>query len=121
MRVPSIPQLRPLGNAAIALVVSSAFVAPFAHAQSTPSDFRQHELTRLLLQDCTQCHGMRLAGESAPPLAGAALADKSNRQLIEVILQGRHRSPMPAWASKLSETEAEWMVQRLREGPLDVR
>lgn len=121
MRDPTSSVLRPLGNVAIALVVSSVFVASFAHGQSTPSDFRQHELTRLLLQDCTQCHGMRLTGESAPPLTGAALAGKSNRQLIEVILHGQHRSPMPAWASKLSEGEAEWMVQRLREGPLDVR
>jgi mono/diheme cytochrome c family protein len=105
----------------LVLVVAWGLGGALAHAQSAPSDFRQHELTRLLLQDCTQCHGMRLTGESAPPLTGAALADKNDGHLVEVIMQGRHRSPMPAWASKLSESEAQWIVQRLREGPLDVR
>lgn len=64
---------------------------------------------------------MRLTGESAPPLTGRALADRSNAQLIEIILLGRHRTPMPAWASTLNEAEVEWMVQRLREDALDVR
>lgn len=103
----------------VALVLSTA--GGSAYAQSAPGDLRQSELNRLMLQDCTQCHGMRLTGESAPPLAGKALADKPTAQLVEVIMQGRHRSPMPAWASKLSESEAEWIVQRLREGALDVR
>lgn len=103
------------------LVLAFAAATDYAQAQSAPGELRQAELTRLLLQDCTQCHGMRLTGESAPPLTGRALADKSNAQLIEIILLGRHRTPMPAWASKLTEAEVEWMVQRLREDALDVR
>lgn len=103
------------------IAIALMLMVPPALAQSAPGELRQTELIRLLLQDCTQCHGMRLTGESAPPLTGAALAGKPTTRLVEIILRGQHRSPMPAWATKMSEDEAEWIVQRLREGTLDVR
>lgn len=86
-----------------------------------PDQIRQTELTRLLLQDCSSCHGMRLDGGTAPPLTFQALKDRPREPLVATIIKGRHGTPMPSWAASLSEAEAIWIIERLKEGNIDVR
>ena len=92
-----------------------------AQEGNRPDQIRQTELTRLLLQDCSSCHGMRLDGGIAPPLTFQALKDRPRDALVDTIIKGRHGTPMPAWAATLTEAEAIWMIERLKEGSIDVR
>jgi cytochrome c55X len=36
--------------------------------------------------------------------------------LVATILYGRPGTPMPGWRSMLSESDAQWIAERLREG-----
>ena len=82
---------------------------------------RRQELVSLLRQDCGACHGMTLKGGLGPPLTSAALSSKSSEYLRAVILDGRAGTPMPPWRPFLSEAEATWLVDALKEGSLDAR
>ena len=86
-----------------------------------PDQIRRTELTRLLLQDCSSCHGMRLDGGTAPPLTVQGLKDRPQESLVATITKGRHGTPMPPWAAALTESEAIWMIERLKEGGIDVQ
>jgi cytochrome c55X len=104
--------------ASIALACAPQVQSP---SGSSPDHLRQGELTRLVLQDCGSCHGMRLTGGLGPPLTPQALAGKPRESMIATIVQGRHGTPMPPWAAFLTEAEAAWIVDRLQEGNLDAR
>jgi cytochrome c55X len=80
---------------------------------------RQHELMRLLDQDCGSCHGLTRQGGLGPALTPQALAGKSPAMLRETILNGRPGTPMPPWRPFLSESEADWLVQVLLQGKTD--
>ena len=85
------------------------------------SQERQHELIRLVRQDCGSCHGMKLTGGLGPALTPQALQDKPAAALISTILQGRPGTPMPPWNTFLSEPEAGWIVDSLQKGFPDAR
>lgn len=85
-------------------------------AAAAPSPDRQREILRLLRQDCGSCHGLTLKGGLGPALTPAALAGKPPEALRETILRGRHGTPMAPWRPFLDETEADWLVRRLRHG-----
>ncbi len=104
--------------AAAALAFSALAIA---QDSNPPDHVRQIELTRLLLQDCSSCHGMRLDGGMAPPLTSQALKDRPREALVATIIRGRHGTPMPPWAAVLSEAEAIWILERLKQGPIDAR
>jgi len=82
---------------------------------------RQADLVRLVRQDCGSCHGLTLKGGLGPPLVAAAIGDKPADSLKHTILYGRPGTPMPPWRAFLTETDAEWIVARLREGFPDAR
>jgi len=84
--------------------------------QAEPAAGRQADLIYRLKQDCGSCHGMTLKGGLGPPLLPAALADKPNDALVEIILDGRPGTPMPPWAFEITPDEAAWLVRRLKEG-----
>lgn len=86
-----------------------------------PSAERQAVLLHRLKHDCGSCHGMTLKGGLGPPLRPAALKGKSDDMLVEVILRGLPGTPMPPWAFEISQSEALWLVRRLREGDIDGR
>ena len=86
-----------------------------------PEQFRQLELRRLVLQDCSSCHGERLTGAIGPPLTAQALAGKTTSAIATIILEGRHATPMPAWSRSLSEPEATWIAETLQQGAIDLR
>ena len=77
---------------------------------------RQNELLYLLKQDCGSCHGLTLQGGLGPALTPQALSDKPKAAMVATILHGRPGTPMPPWASELSEGEVRWMVDNLYQG-----
>ena len=96
-----------------------AFAAANAGAASVvPSAERQHELVRMVRQDCGSCHGMTLNGGLGPALTAKALKERDipKEALVATIVGGRPGTPMPPWHRFLSEAEAGWIVDRLLEG-----
>jgi cytochrome c55X len=77
---------------------------------------RQVELRHLLDQDCGSCHGMTRKGGLGPALLPANLAGKPDELLIATILDGRPGTAMPPWRGQLTEAEAAWLVEQLRNG-----
>jgi len=103
-----------LAGVALACVLGTALADELAPA-------RQADLVRLVRQDCGSCHGLTLKGGLGPPLVAAAIGDKPADSLKHTILYGRPGTPMPPWRAFLTETDAEWIVARLREGFPDAR
>ena len=89
-------------------------VAATAAAQPAPA--RRAELVELVRHDCGACHGLTLKGGLGPPLEPAAMADKDAEQLSFIILYGRRGTPMPPWRGHLTEPEARWIAEALKQG-----
>lgn len=87
----------------------------FAVFAEQPDALRQQELINLLKHDCGSCHGLPPKGGLGPSLLPAALTDKSDAFLVEVIQNGRAGSAMPPWQQFLSVEETAWLVQQLRQ------
>ena len=100
----------------VSAIVAAAALAVSAPASADPTPQRQDDLIYLLRQDCGSCHGMTLKGGLGPPLLPSNLAEISDEALVETILRGRQDTPMPPWHVFLSEAEARWMVQSLKQG-----
>ena len=81
-----------------------------------PTPQRQHDLVRLVRQDCGSCHGMQLRGGLGPALTPQTLQDKPAASLVSTILYGRPGTAMPPWKVFLSEAEASWIVDALQKG-----
>jgi cytochrome c55X len=109
--------MRPFSIAAVALLLASPLVA--LAEPDAPPPTRQHELLRLLHQDCGACHGLRLTGGLGPALTRQALQDKPDESLVATIVSGRRGTPMPPWKPFMTEAEARWLVARLKEGKTD--
>ena len=102
------------------LLALGLMLAPLALADGqAPPAARQHELLRLLHQDCGACHGLRLAGGLGPALTRDALRGKPDENLVATIVAGRRGTPMPPWQPFMTEAEARWLVARLKEGDTD--
>lgn len=93
-----------------------ALAAAAAQAEPAPDAARQRELVRLVRQDCGSCHGMRLTGGLGPALDAQRLADWPLDSLVATIYKGRPGTPMPGWSALLSEADATWIAQQLRQG-----
>lgn len=90
--------------------------AAFASAQEELMSQRQIEIIHLLKHDCGSCHGMRLKGGLGPALKPEQLKNWSVEQLAVTIRYGRPGTPMPPWGPFLSEAEAIWLAQQLKQG-----
>jgi len=101
--------LRIVGGLALIAVCAAA-------SADQPNPIRQAELLSLLKQDCGACHGMTLKGGLGPPLLPEVLKDKPLDFLIRTILDGRPGTPMPPWRPFMTEDEARWLVQSLKQG-----
>lgn len=75
---------------------------------------RAQALAHMVRQDCGSCHGLRLSGGLGPDIRGRAIEGLETRALVEVILDGRPGTAMPAWRPLLTEEEALWIVDYLR-------
>jgi cytochrome c55X len=102
---------------AIALLGACAATCSAAsESESAIGAGRQAELRHLLKQDCGSCHGMTLKGGLGPALLPANLDGKPDELLVISILDGRPGTAMPPWRGLLTEAEAEWLVEQLRQG-----
>jgi cytochrome c55X len=104
---------------ATALAVLLMLSAPAAYGEPPPA--RQAELMHRLVHDCGSCHGLRLKGGLGPPLVPAAIAERTDDELVDVILDGMPGTPMPPWDFEIDREEATWLVRRLKEGLSDGR
>ncbi len=77
---------------------------------------RQTEILYLLKHDCGSCHGMRLEGGLGPALTPQRLAPYEVNFLVHTIVQGRPGTPMPPWYPFLSDNEARWLAEKLKQG-----
>jgi cytochrome c55X len=111
--------MRRFAITATAFLLASSVAAGGGDSKSQPLPSRQHELLRLLHQDCGSCHGLRLTGGLGPALTPNALKDKPDASLVATIVSGRRGTPMPPWQPFMSEEEARWLVARLKEGNTD--
>lgn len=101
---------------------SSIFSAGVAGAAAaTPDAARRNELIRMVRNDCGSCHGMQLTGGLGLSLTPEALKTKPDSSLVATILYGRPGTPMPPWQPFLTEAEAEWIVENLKQGFPDVK
>ena len=106
------------------LRMALAFVAVIsagsaAAAVAEPPAARQATLLHRLKHDCGSCHGMTLKGGLGPALLPARLAQRSDEELVEIILDGRPVTPMPPWTFEIHPTEAAWLVRQLKKGLSD--
>jgi cytochrome c55X len=99
-------------NAVLALI---ATVAPVAAEGAAPDPVK---LANLVRQDCGSCHGLTLKGGLGKPLTAEQLGPWDRDQLVDIILDGIPGTPMPAWRPILSESDARWIVDRLKQGNL---
>lgn len=76
---------------------------------------RQAELLYFLKHDCGSCHGLTRSGGLGSPLLPEALAERSDEDLVEIILEGLPGTPMPPWKALLTEEEALWLVHAIKE------
>jgi cytochrome c55X len=76
------------------------------------------KLSNLVRQDCGSCHGLTLQGGLGKPLTAERLVQWNRDQLTHIILDGVPGTPMPGWRPLLSEAEAIWIADTLKEGAL---
>lgn len=99
-------------STAFALIV---MITPASAGEVAP-DFAK--LANLVRQDCGSCHGLTLKGGLGKPLTVEQLRPWDRDQLVHIILDGIPGTPMPPWRSLLTEREAQWIADRLKQGNL---
>ena len=77
---------------------------------------RADQLEHVLVQECGSCHGLEMRGGLGPALTPDAIEGRHDDYLRTVILHGVPGTPMPGWDGMLSEAEAQWLVDLMREG-----
>ena len=99
-------------STAFALIVT---VAPASAGDAAPDPVK---LANLVRQDCGSCHGMTLNGGLGKPLTVEQLRPWDRDQLANIILDGVPGTPMPPWRPLLTELDARWIADRLKQGNL---
>jgi cytochrome c55X len=99
-------------SAALALI---AAMAPASAEEVAPDPVK---LANLVRQDCGSCHGLTLKGGLGKPLTAEQLGPWDRDQLVHIILDGIPGTPMPPWRPLLSERDARWIADRLKQGNL---
>jgi cytochrome c55X len=97
-------------------VMAVALMIPCGAAPAAESAPDPDKLSALVRQDCGSCHGLTLKGGLGKALTADALAPWNSEQLIRVILDGVPGTPMPPWRALLSEPEARWIANALKQG-----
>ena len=109
----------------VVLVGVSLLVAHDSHAQMLapppaqrvePTPERRAALVKLVRQDCGSCHGLTLKGGLGPALLPETLAGKPDDALVFTVMRGRPGTAMPGWSRFINDSEAEWIVARLKSG-----
>ena len=104
----------------VAVFIGAALVSAYSAAADAhltePDSVRHRELVHIVRQDCGSCHGLTLNGGLGPALTAATLSDKPAEGLVATIIGGRPGTPMPPFRGIVTETEAQWIVDQLRNG-----
>lgn len=117
MRKRSTARSKPEFISAVILASCLGIAVPLTSVAADMNQTRRAELDHLLRQDCGSCHGMTMKGGLGPALLPENLHGKSDAFLVYTILEGRSGTAMPPWRELLSEPEARYLVELLREGP----
>lgn len=104
---------------ALLIVPNSSYANEDHTNKSNLSDARQNELTHLVKQDCGSCHGMTLKGGLGPALLVENLQNKPILFIQNTILYGRPGTAMPPWKTLLTEQEALWIAEQLKQGNIN--
>jgi cytochrome c55X len=97
------------------MVASPVAIVAHAAAGEAPDATR---LSRLVRQECGSCHGLMLTGGLGSPLTPGQLARWDREQVAAIILNGIPGSPMPPWRALISEADAQWIADVLKQGTL---
>jgi cytochrome c55X len=101
------------------ILIAFLFVQNHSYAnEKTLSNTRQAQLTHIVKQDCGSCHGMTLKGGLGPALLVENLQDKPILFIQNTILYGRAGTAMPPWKTLLTEQEALWIAEQLKQGKI---
>jgi cytochrome c55X len=76
---------------------------------------REAALEHLVIQDCGSCHGLTMRGGLGRPLTARALKEADPEALALIILDGVPDTAMPPWRPLLTEAEALWIANYLKE------
>lgn len=98
------------------MVISASAVALDEPNNTAVSAARQAELTHMVKQDCGSCHGMTLKGGLGSAILPEDLNGKSIEFITQTILLGRAGTAMPPWQALLTEQEARWIAEQLKQG-----
>lgn len=101
--------------AATSWMLVTACSAPTVPPATSMNQHQLH-LVRMVRQDCGSCHGMQLTGGLGPPLTPASLTNMPLDSVIATIYHGRPGTPMPGWKNMISEADARWIAEQLRNG-----
>jgi len=91
---------------------SAAAPAP-VHGEPVSED-RKASLDHLLRQDCGSCHGMTLQGGLGPALLPERFAGRDVDSIADMILYGNPEKAMPPWKDLLSQAEARYLAERIK-------
>jgi cytochrome c55X len=97
-------------------MVLAVLAGPAAAQDVSPE--RAVALSSLVRQDCGSCHGMTLNGGLGRPLLPEALDGVDKADLAAVILDGIPGTPMPPWRGLITDGEALWIADALKEGTI---
>jgi len=75
---------------------------------------RKTELLYMLEQDCGSCHGLTRKGGLGSSLLPESLKGKSDEVILDIIMNGIDGTPMPPWSELITEEEAEFLIQDMR-------
>lgn len=98
-----------------AVLAIGAAGSPVTAAEAAPDPAK---LANLVEQDCGSCHGLTMKGGLGKPLTPEHLGPWDRDQLAHIILDGVPGTPMPPWRPLLTEAEARWIADRLKQGTL---
>lgn len=91
---------------------------PADAAQASPAPItpaRAAELQHMVVQDCGSCHGLTMKGGLGKPITPADLAGFDPEGLAAIILDGVPGTAMPPWRPLISEAEALWIAEYLKQ------
>jgi cytochrome c55X len=98
------------------LLLLSFGAAALATTPGSLTATRRVELRNLVMQDCGSCHGLTMKGGLGRPLLPANLEGLPEEAVANIILDGVGGTPMPPWRGLLTEAEALWIAQSLKQG-----
>jgi cytochrome c55X len=91
-------------------MIVAVLAAPVAMAQDAK------RLEHIITQDCGSCHGLTRKGGLGRPITREALADTDPESIASIILDGVPGTAMPPWRPLITEDEALWMANYLKNG-----